>query len=116
MAGLPWRGSPLSGGFAFSNVCSMIDGMADDVVSALRDRYRCPAISRRDGRACQLQTSHDGAHAHVWRDTPKNSRRGRALPPMQLVRWDEEREWAEPWSDGAASHGEPLRWQTFLMP
>ena len=41
---------------------------------------------------------------------------GRALPPMQLVRWDEEREWVEPWADGAASHGQQLRWQTFLMP
>jgi hypothetical protein len=38
------------------------------------------------------------------------------MPPMQLVRWDEEREWPEPWADGAASHGEPLRWQAFLMP
>jgi hypothetical protein len=36
---------------------------------------------------------------------------------MQLVRWDEEREWPEPWADGAASSdGEPLRWQAFLMP
>jgi hypothetical protein len=38
------------------------------------------------------------------------------LPPMQLVRWDDEREWAEPWSDRAASRGEQRRWQTCLMP
>jgi hypothetical protein len=31
MAGLPWRGSQLSGGLAFSNICSTIDGMADDL-------------------------------------------------------------------------------------
>jgi hypothetical protein len=93
----------------------LIVGMTDDVFSAMRDQYRCPAVSR-DGQRCQLQTGHDGAHAHVWRDTPTTSRRGRALPPMQLVRWDDEREWAEPWSDRAASRGEQLRWQTFLMP
>jgi hypothetical protein len=94
----------------------MIDGMADDFSSALRDWHGCPAISRRDGRRCQLQTGHGAPHAHVWRDTPKTSRRDRTLPPMQLVRWDEEREWPEAWADGASSRREQLRWQAFLMP
>jgi hypothetical protein len=35
---------------------------------------------------------------------------------MQLVRWDEEREWPEAWADGASSRREQLRWQAFLMP
>jgi hypothetical protein len=90
--------------------------MSDDILTALRDQYRCPADSRSDGRRCQLQTEHDGPHAHVWRDTPKVSRRGRALPPLQLTRWTEEREWTEPWADGAAVRGEQLRWQAFQMP
>ena len=74
------------------------------------------AVFRRDGQRGQLQTGHDAPHAHVWQDTPKNSRRGRALPPMQLTRWTEERERSEPWADGAAPHGEQLRWQAFQMP
>jgi hypothetical protein len=90
-------------------------GMAEDIFSPSRDPYRCPAVSR-DGRRCQVQIPHDTAHAHVWRDTLTNPRRGRALPPMQLVRWTDEREWTEPWADGAAARGEQLRFQAFQMP
>jgi hypothetical protein len=35
---------------------------------------------------------------------------------MQLVRWTEQREWTEPWADGAAARGEQLRFQAFQMP
>jgi hypothetical protein len=91
------------------------DSMAEDIFIALADRYRCPAVSH-DGRRCQLQTPHEGAHARVWSDPPKVSRRGRALPPAQLTRWTDEREWTEPWVDGAAARGEQLRFQAFQMP
>jgi len=94
----------------------MIGGMAEDVVTALRDQYRCPAVFPSGGRRCQLQIGHHGPHAHVCRETPKISRRGRALPPAHLSRWDEEREWSEPWSDGAGSRGEQRRWQGVQMP
>jgi hypothetical protein len=94
----------------------MMVGVAEDIFPGLRDPYRCPAVSGRSGRRCQLQTPHDSAHAHVWSDPPKVSRRGRALPPAQLTRWTEEREWTEPWADGAAARGEQLRWQAFQMP
>ena len=90
--------------------------MAEDIFVALRNQYRCSAISGGDGRRCQLQTPHDGAHAAVWSDPPKVSRRGRALPPAQLTRWTKEREWTEPWADGAAARGDRLRWQAFQMP
>jgi hypothetical protein len=52
----------------------------------------------------------------VWSDPPKVSRRGRALPPAQVTRWTEEREWTEPWADGRAARGESLRFQAFQMP
>jgi len=93
----------------------MIGGMAEDIFTAIRDRYRCPAVSR-DGRRCQLQIAHDGAHASVWSDPPKVSRRGRALPPAQLTRWTDEGEWTEPWADGKAARGEQLAFQAFQMP
>jgi hypothetical protein len=93
----------------------MMVGMTNDFFPALRDQYRCPAVSR-DGRRCQLQTPHDGAHARVWYDPPKISRRGRAVPPAQLTRWTEEREWTEPWADGKAARGEHLRFQAFQQP
>jgi hypothetical protein len=91
-------------------------GMAEDIFVALRDQYRCSAISRGDSRGCQLQTPQHGAHAAVWSDPPKVSRRGRAMPPAQLTRSTEEREWTEPSADGAAARGERLRWQVSQMP
>jgi hypothetical protein len=89
--------------------------MDEDIFTAIRNQYMCAAVSL-DGRRCQLQTPHDGAHARVWYDPPKVSRRGRALPPAQLTRWAEDREWSEPWADGAATRGEQLRWAAFQMP
>ena len=93
----------------------MMVGMAEGVLVALRDQYRCPAVSR-DGLRCQLQITHEGAHAAVWSDLPTNPRRGRAVPPAQLTRWTEEREWTELWADGAAARGEQLRFQAFQQP
>jgi hypothetical protein len=40
--------------------------------------------------AARFKIGHDGLHAHVWRETPRISRRGRALPPAHLTRWDED--------------------------
>ena len=75
----------------------MIVGMADDVFPALRDHYRCPAVSRRDERRCQLQTRHNSPHAQVWQDKIRVSRRSRASPPPRLTRWTEDHESSESW-------------------
>ena len=88
-----------------------LSGMRSDVFSASRDPYRCLAVSV-SGRRCQLQVGHDGAHAHAWRENREHPRCGQPLPPVQLVRWDEQREWPEPWDD-SRTH---LRWQTLMMP
>jgi hypothetical protein len=85
--------------------------MAADVFSASPDPHRCAATSR-DGRRCQLQKGHGRAHAHAWREPSGPPHRGGALPPVELVRWDDEREWVEEWTD---QHSD-LRWQTLLLP
>jgi hypothetical protein len=54
-------------GLAYENICSRVVGIARDILIALRDQYRCPAVSG-DERRCQLQSPHNTAHAHVWRD------------------------------------------------
>jgi hypothetical protein len=63
----------------------LIVGMTDDVLSAMRDQYRCPAVLS-DGRRCQPQTGHDGAHAHVWRDRPQDLAAGPSLA-ADAARW-----------------------------
>jgi hypothetical protein len=73
------------------------------------------AISRRDGRRCQLQTSHD-AHAHVWRETPKNSRRAERCRRCSSLGGMRNGSGPSHGADGASSRREQLRWQTFLMP
>lgn len=45
-------------------------GMADEIFPASRDQYRWLAVSHSDGRCCQLQTPHDGAHARIRSDPP----------------------------------------------
>jgi hypothetical protein len=91
----------------------MIDGMAEDVVTAWRNQYRCPAVFPSDGRRCPLQ------------DRPRRPTRARlegnaqdlAAWPSLAARTSDQvgrgREWSEPWADGAASRGEQLRWQAF---
>jgi hypothetical protein len=91
----PGRRSPLASTrrLLYSNVCSMMVGMAEDIFVALRDQYRCSAICGGDGRRCQLQTLTTVRMRPCGVIPPKVSRRGRALPPAQLTRWTEEREW-----------------------